>query len=222
LISTAAGFNQYRINSDLSAVYPLKYLAICSLTILAAVLCGPALAGGDTVCSVPDGASELRAGVLAELNAFRTLEGRKAVVFSGTLSSIASDYACVLAGTGHFDHVGPDGSTLTDRVASGGYRYCRIAENLAKGQRSAQEVVDGWANSPGHRKNMALADVVEIGLGVARAGGDAAVAGKAGGDAPSGLSALAAQLNKKPAPPRAPRRESNGPLVWVLLLGDEC
>ena len=29
-----------------------------------------------------------------------------------------------------------------------------VAENVARGQRSAQEVVSGWLNSPGHKKNI--------------------------------------------------------------------
>lgn len=45
-----------------------------------------------------------------------------------------------------------------------GYGYCRLAENIAKGQRSLAEVMRSWANSPGHRRNMTLRDVTEAAL----------------------------------------------------------
>jgi uncharacterized protein YkwD len=45
-----------------------------------------------------------------------------------------------------------------------------VAENIAAGQRTAPEVVDGWMNSPGHRKNILSRDVSQIGIGFATGG----------------------------------------------------
>ena len=44
-----------------------------------------------------------------------------------------------------------------------------MAENVASGQRSAKEVVEGWMNSEGHRANILQGNYTEIGIGVAKA-----------------------------------------------------
>ena len=43
-------------------------------------------------------------------------------------------------------------------------------ENVAAGQRSVEEVVDAWMDSPGHRANILSDRFTDIGVGVARAG----------------------------------------------------
>ena len=59
---------------------------------------------------------------------------------------------------------------MWDRVEALGYRYAAVAENIAAGQNSAGEVVEGWMHSPGHRKNILNSDVTQIGVGHARGG----------------------------------------------------
>ena len=44
-----------------------------------------------------------------------------------------------------------------------------VAENVASGQMSAREVVDGWLNSPGHRRNIE-GNFKLTGIGLARGG----------------------------------------------------
>jgi hypothetical protein len=39
------------------------------------------------------------------------------------------------------------------------------AENIAKGQQSAQEVVEAWLKSPGHRKNILAPHSTRLGVG---------------------------------------------------------
>ncbi|MBT3155145.1 hypothetical protein HTV45_30445 [Streptomyces sp. CHD11] len=45
-----------------------------------------------------------------------------------------------------------------------------VGENIACGQRSAAEVVEGWMNSPGHRANILKAGFTHIGVGFAGGG----------------------------------------------------
>ena len=65
-----------------------------------------------------------------------------------------------------FAHEGPEGDTVADRVTAAGYRYSVVAENIAAGQRTPDEVVDGWMHSPGHRANILNPDVRQIGVGL--------------------------------------------------------
>lgn len=98
------------------------------------------------------------------------------VTASPQLTAAARAYAEVLARTKVFSHEA-DGTTMSARVAKAGYKSCLTAENLAMHQSSrgfetrelAVSAMEGWLNSPGHRKNIMAPDVTEIGVAVARA-----------------------------------------------------
>ncbi|BDG35019.1 CAP domain-containing protein [Saccharococcus caldoxylosilyticus] len=51
-----------------------------------------------------------------------------------------------------------------------GIRYCTAGENIAAGQRTPQEVVNAWMNSPGHRANILNKNFTHIGVGYAKGG----------------------------------------------------
>jgi uncharacterized protein YkwD len=51
-------------------------------------------------------------------------------------------------------HEGSDGSMPAERAAQAGYSWSSVAENVAAGQRTAEEVVDTWLSSPGHCANL--------------------------------------------------------------------
>ena len=51
-------------------------------------------------------------------------------------------------------HVGSDGSTLGDRISKTGFKWDAVAENVAEGQKTVEEVMTAWLNSPGHRENL--------------------------------------------------------------------
>ncbi len=68
----------------------------------------------------------------------------------------------------YYDHVSPEGETVRDRVrAAGGSRRRGLAENIAKGLFTPDEVVRRWMNSSGHRRNILHRGAAEMGLGVA-------------------------------------------------------
>ncbi|MFF3378711.1 CAP domain-containing protein [Streptomyces sp. NPDC002680] len=69
-----------------------------------------------------------------------------------------------------YSHTGPDGSQPWDRAAAAGSTRRTIGENIACGQRSPAEVVEGWMNSPGHRANILKREFTHIGIGFAGGG----------------------------------------------------
>lgn len=195
--------------------------SIIRQTVVLALLCCIAFASASraevtTPCVIPDGLADIHAALQSDLNKFRARHDRQAVTPYPTLNRIAAAYACILAKTGHFDHVGPDGSTLQDRAKTGGYAFCAIAENLARGQRTTTEVMKGWLLSDGHRRNMLLDGADQFGLGI--------VAIPPAGDAGSlsGLSNLADNLNDEALHLRGADALKNARFVWVLLLGSRC
>ncbi len=81
------------------------------------------------------------------------------------LTSCAQQYSEVQASLGAISHTGPDGSTPGQRLTRCGYRWSAYGENLAAGYLDAEQVVNAWMNSPGHRRNILNRKVREIGLG---------------------------------------------------------
>ena len=62
-----------------------------------------------------------------------------------------------------FSHTGPDGAEIGERVNTRNYRWSAVGENIAAGQNSVDEVVDGWLSSPGHCANIMHAEFTEMG-----------------------------------------------------------
>ncbi|MGP6086540.1 CAP domain-containing protein [Antarctobacter jejuensis] len=98
------------------------------------------------------------------LNAFRAENGLGPLTTNPQLESAALAHARDMARRGIFDHRGSDGSDPMVRVQRAGYSPCYVSENIARGQRSLSEVMAGWANSPGHRRNMLSAGAAEFAL----------------------------------------------------------
>ncbi|CAM3957406.1 CAP domain-containing protein [Deinococcus marmoris] len=84
------------------------------------------------------------------------------------LGAAAQAHAADMAARNYFSHVAQDGRVLKARVEAAGYGWRAIAENIAAGQTSAQEVVTGWLNSEGHCRNLMNAEYRELGIGLAQ------------------------------------------------------
>jgi uncharacterized protein YkwD len=72
-----------------------------------------------------------------------------------------------MASRGFYSHVDPQGQDVAGRLAAVGYLAVRSAENLARGQPNANDVVAGWMDSPGHRANILNPELRAIGAGYA-------------------------------------------------------
>lgn len=101
---------------------------------------------------------------LRELNAYRAENGLKTLTFNSKLTEASRRHARDLANHGQISHDGSNGSNHADRALAAGYKYRFIAENVATGQKSWDEVFKGWQNSPGHNENLLNRDVSEFGV----------------------------------------------------------
>lgn len=63
-----------------------------------------------------------------------------------------------------FSHTGSDGSTLGTRATAAGYVWSSLGENIAAGQATVTEVVDGWMKSDGHCANLMNPGYRDIGV----------------------------------------------------------
>ncbi len=63
----------------------------------------------------------------------------------------------------YFDHRAKDGSHAAQRATRAGYSWRRVGENIAFGQRTPQEAVAGWLDSPDHCTNIMNGGFTEMG-----------------------------------------------------------
>lgn len=70
-----------------------------------------------------------------------------------------------------FSHTRPDGRTCFTAASDMGVKYRTAGENIAYGYSTPQQVVNGWMNSEGHRKNILSASFSKIGVGCYSNGG---------------------------------------------------
>ncbi len=117
-------------------------------------------------CVLPGNALQLEATIGAGLNQVRQSQSLGTLSANGRLTDAARIHACDMALNNYFDHRGSDGSNSQARVRQEGYRDCLVAENLAWGFPDPGSIINGWMNSPGHRRNMLLQNVREYGVGV--------------------------------------------------------
>ena len=64
-----------------------------------------------------------------------------------------------------YGHTRPNGTSCFTILKENGLNYLSCAENVAMGQLSPSEVVNGWMNSTGHRENILDPDLEYMGAG---------------------------------------------------------
>lgn len=102
--------------------------------------------------------------VLDIVNKNRTAEGRQNLVMDKALMECAMQRAAELAV--YYSHTRPDGTDCFTIVKENGISYSALGENIAAGYVSAEDVMNGWMNSDGHRSNILNGNFKRIGIGV--------------------------------------------------------
>ncbi|MDX2545841.1 CAP domain-containing protein [Streptomyces sp. WI04-05B] len=103
-------------------------------------------------------------------NRERARAGLAPLATDALLTRAAQAHSTDMVVRAFYSHTGPDGSRPWDRAAAAGSTRRTIGENIACGQRSPAEVVEGWMNSPGHRANILKREFTHIGIGFAGGG----------------------------------------------------
>ncbi|MEU4221127.1 CAP domain-containing protein [Actinoplanes sp. NPDC026623] len=124
----------------------------------------------DSQALSPDPLSPVQQQALDLVNQNRRRSGCDEVTVDRRLILAANRHAADMARRGYFAHEDTRGERAGDRVEDAGYRWSRYGENIARGQESVFEVVDGWMHSPEHRENILDCKLHQVGLGLAFAG----------------------------------------------------
>ncbi|MCX5528283.1 CAP domain-containing protein [Streptomyces bobili] len=118
----------------------------------------------------PAGLAGTEAEVIDRTNRERARAGLRPLAADPLLATAARAYSDDMAARSFYSHTSPEGSQPWDRAAAAGSARRTIGENIACGQRSPSEVVEGWMNSPGHRANILKPAFTHIGVGFAGGG----------------------------------------------------
>lgn len=87
--------------------------------------------------------------------------------WSQALAQAALAHSTDMAEHHYFSHVERNGSTQAERISRTGYAWLRVGENIASGQRTALEAVQGWLDSPGHCANIMNPGFTDMGAAYA-------------------------------------------------------
>lgn len=105
------------------------------------------------------------ASVIELTNTERKKQGLSALQAYPELSNVADVKAKDMYEKGYFSHTSPTYGSPFDMMRDFGITYQSAGENIAKGQRSPEEVVKAWMNSEGHRANILSDKYTHIGVG---------------------------------------------------------
>jgi len=114
--------------------------------------------------------------VIEATNAFRGSRGLAGLRPTVTLIRIAQGHARNMARQdryGDSDRNGHvlDGRDMEFRIRAGGYAFARVAENVGyqlNRRDPVASMMQGWRESAGHRRNMLLEEITQIGVGAAQ------------------------------------------------------
>lgn len=109
--------------------------------------------------------------VVALVNSERAAAGCGPLKEDAQLRAAAQGHSDDMAKRDYFSHTSPDGTDAGQRTTAAGYRWSTYGENIAKGQQTAQSVMEAWMKSPGHRANILNCSFKDIGVGIHQGAG---------------------------------------------------
>lgn len=111
--------------------------------------------------------SQYVARIVELVNEQRAKAGLRAVTLDNTLKNAAMTRAKETVTS--FSHTRPNGTSFSTVLSEYNISYRGCGENIAWGQNTPEEVMNGWMNSAGHRANILNANFTKIGVGYYKA-----------------------------------------------------
>ncbi|MEH6991339.1 SafA/ExsA family spore coat assembly protein [Neobacillus drentensis] len=117
-----------------------------------------------------DATKSIESQVVQLTNQERAKNGLGPLTQDWELSRVARYKSVDMRDKNYFSHTSPTYGSPFTMMKNFGISYRAAAENIAAGQTTAQEVVNSWMNSPGHRANILSGKYTLIGVGYAKGG----------------------------------------------------
>ncbi|MEK4080547.1 CAP domain-containing protein [Solibacillus sp. FSL K6-1126] len=108
--------------------------------------------------------------VVSLVNKERVQQGLAPLKIDWELARVAKYKSQDMHDKNYFSHTSPTYGSPFDMMKQFGISYKAAGENIAKGQKSAAQVMDGWMNSSGHRANIMDSKFTHIGVGYVKDG----------------------------------------------------
>jgi uncharacterized protein YkwD len=108
----------------------------------------------------------MRQEMLARVNRERTSRGLAPLRRHPYLDDAAQGHADDMFARRYYSHDSLERKTAMERVTAKGYRARYVGENIARGQYSVDEVMDGWMESPTHRDHLLSPVFNDVGFGL--------------------------------------------------------
>ena len=115
-----------------------------------------------------DDVKALEQKVIELVNQQRAYNGLPALKANWEVSRVARYKSQDIIDKHYFAHQSPTFGSPFNMMENFGIRFSAAGENIAYGQRTPEEVMKSWMNSPGHRSNILNATYNQIGVGVAK------------------------------------------------------
>jgi hypothetical protein len=147
------GYSPYLLRSTALSVYTLLLLIFNIL-------------GGTVGLGTVQASTITKSNIIQLTNVERQKYGLTTLRENARLNSAALAKANNMLEQQYWDHFGPNGETPWQFIKSAGYTYIFAGENLAKGFKSSEGVVQAWMASPTHRENILSGNYVDIGVAV--------------------------------------------------------
>ena len=109
--------------------------------------------------------SEFEQEVIRLTNEEREAQGLEPLEADSEVSDVARVKSEDMRDNDYFSHDSPTYGSPFDMMDEFGLDYMGAGENIAAGQASPEQVVEGWMNSDGHRANILSEDFTHIGVG---------------------------------------------------------
>lgn len=106
--------------------------------------------------------------VITLVNRERSARGLSTLKTNWELSRVARLKSQDMIDKNYFSHTSPTYGSPFQMMEAFGLKFSAAGENIAYGQRTPQEVMSAWMNSPGHRANILSAAYTYIGVGAAK------------------------------------------------------
>lgn len=120
-----------------------------------------------TTTTTPQPRSSEADQVVTLVNQERADAGCRPVRADDRLVTAAQKHSNDMDRRDYFSHESPEGEDFAERIRAEGYQHPG-AENIAQGYRSAEQVVQAWMDSDGHRRNILNCDLKAIGVGLSQ------------------------------------------------------
>ncbi|KGR86764.1 SafA/ExsA family spore coat assembly protein [Lysinibacillus odysseyi] len=120
---------------------------------------------GQKIAIAKDDQQSVEEEVVRLVNVERAKEGLSPLKIDWELARVAKYKAQDMHDKNYFSHTSPTYGSPFDMMKHFGISYTAAGENIAKGQKSAAQVVQAWMNSEGHRANIMSTKYTHIGVG---------------------------------------------------------